>query len=67
MSEAQNTQVVQGAYAAFGRGDITTLLSLMGNAQLAEIAEKIGIFRLQTDWGFCGLCGLCALCPKQRA
>jgi uncharacterized protein len=29
MSEAQNTKVVQDAYAAFGRGDITTLLGLM--------------------------------------
>jgi uncharacterized protein len=27
MSERQNTQVVQDAYAAFGRGDIATLLS----------------------------------------
>jgi ketosteroid isomerase-like protein len=26
MSEAENTKVVQDAYAAFGRGDITTLL-----------------------------------------
>jgi ketosteroid isomerase-like protein len=29
MSEAQNTKVVQDAYAAFGRGDIATLLSYM--------------------------------------
>ena len=27
MQEAQNTKVVQDAYAAFGRGDISTLLS----------------------------------------
>jgi hypothetical protein len=29
MSEAQNTKVVQDAYAAFGRGDIPGLLDLM--------------------------------------
>jgi ketosteroid isomerase-like protein len=29
MSEAQNTKVVQDAYAAFGRGDIPTLLGYM--------------------------------------
>ena len=29
MNEAQNTKVVQDAYAAFGRGDIATLLSYM--------------------------------------
>lgn len=29
MSEAQNTKVVQDAYAAFGRADITTLLGYM--------------------------------------
>jgi hypothetical protein len=29
MSEAQNTKVVQDAYAAFGRGDIATLLGYM--------------------------------------
>jgi ketosteroid isomerase-like protein len=29
MSEAENTRVVQDAYAAFGRGDITTLLGYM--------------------------------------
>jgi ketosteroid isomerase-like protein len=29
MNEAQNTQVVQEAYAAFGRGDITALLGYM--------------------------------------
>ena len=29
MSEAQNTKVVQDAYAAFGRGDIPALLSYM--------------------------------------
>jgi hypothetical protein len=29
MSEAQNTKVVQDAYAAFGRGDIATLLGFM--------------------------------------
>ena len=29
MSEAQNTTVVQDAYAAFGRGDIPTLLGYM--------------------------------------
>jgi len=29
MSEAQNTKVVQDAYAAFGRGDIPTLLGCM--------------------------------------
>src|SRR5678815_2962055 len=29
MSEAQNTKVVQDAYAAFGRGDIPALLSHM--------------------------------------
>ena len=29
MNEAQNTKVVQDAYAAFGRGDITTLLSYL--------------------------------------
>jgi ketosteroid isomerase-like protein len=29
MREAENTKVVQDAYAAFGRGDITTLLGYM--------------------------------------
>ena len=29
MSEAQNVSVVQNAYAAFGRGDIATLLGYM--------------------------------------
>jgi uncharacterized protein len=29
MSEAQNTQVVKDAYAAFGRGDIATLLGYL--------------------------------------
>ena len=29
MSEAENTKVVRDAYAAFGRGDITTLLGYM--------------------------------------
>ncbi len=29
MSEAQNTKVVQEAYAAFSRGDIPTLLGFM--------------------------------------
>lgn len=29
MSEAQNTKTIQDAYAAFGRGDITTLLGCM--------------------------------------
>ena len=29
MSEAENTKVVHDAYAAFGRGDITTLLGYM--------------------------------------
>jgi len=29
MHEAENTKVVQDAYAAFGRGDITTLLGYM--------------------------------------
>ena len=29
MSEAQNTKVVQDAYAAFGRGDIPTLLTYL--------------------------------------
>jgi len=29
MNEAQNTKVVQDAYAAFGRGDIATLLGYM--------------------------------------
>ena len=31
MSEAQNTTVVQDAYAAFGRGDIPALLGLMAD------------------------------------
>jgi uncharacterized protein len=31
MSEAQNTKVVQDAYAAFGRGDIPTLLGYMAD------------------------------------
>ena len=31
MSEAQNTRVVQDAYAAFGRGDIPALLGLMAD------------------------------------
>jgi ketosteroid isomerase-like protein len=31
MSEAQNTKVVQDAYAAFGRGDIPALLGLMAD------------------------------------
>jgi ketosteroid isomerase-like protein len=31
MSEAQNTKVVQDAYAAFGRGDIPALLALMAD------------------------------------
>jgi ketosteroid isomerase-like protein len=31
MSEAQNTKVVQDAYAAFGRGDIETLLTYLSD------------------------------------
>jgi len=31
MEEAQNTSVVKDAYAAFGRGDITTLLGYMAD------------------------------------
>lgn len=31
MQEAQNTKVVQDAYAAFGRGDIQTLLTLFAD------------------------------------
>jgi ketosteroid isomerase-like protein len=31
MNESANTKVVQDAYAAFGRGDITTLLSYMSD------------------------------------
>ena len=31
MREAENTKVVQDAYAAFGRGDISTLLSYMSD------------------------------------
>lgn len=31
MSEARNTQVVKDAYAAFGRGDVKTILSLLSD------------------------------------
>jgi ketosteroid isomerase-like protein len=31
MSEAQNTKVVQDCYAAFGRGDVQTILNALGD------------------------------------
>ena len=32
MSEAQNTQLVKDAYAAFQRGDITAILNMLDDA-----------------------------------
>lgn len=42
MSEAQNTKVVQDAYAAFGRGDIPVLLGYMTDkAAVGEFFRQV--------------------------
>jgi ketosteroid isomerase-like protein len=46
MQEAQNTKVVQDAYAAFGRGDIPTLLGLMTTGRTFE-SDFVMVFALQ--------------------
>ena len=42
MSEAQNTQVVQDAYAAFGRGDVQTILNSLGDDIVWQAVKGTG-------------------------
>ena len=50
--EAANTQLVQDAYAAFGRGDITMLLGYMSEDTRALYVTFIRQFRAknQKEW-----------------